>query len=366
MFRIKTIDTLIVNVPLKNPIKMAGVVLEYCDNTVVRITDYDGNVGWGEAPFAPLFNGETSIGMVAAIDFMKHKLLEQEILNMKDIEQKIESTIYGNHGAKSAIDMAIMDLMGKVEEKPLYEMLGGRKRDNVPMIWLIAGSSNEMELARERAEEGFVAFKVKVGTNKADVDLKRSATARKIIGDGPKVSADANQGYSPDQAIEFAREAGNIGLDFFEQPVNGFDLDSMVECNKVSTIPIGADEGLHSMSDIQKHYDLGAAQGGSLKLIKFGGTNQLMAAGNLMYSLGMNINLAGKAANTSIGSAATAHLSIALPSLQWDVSISSQYLSDDIVKSPVKVINGHIITPNDGPGLGVVVDEEKIAKYKKI
>ncbi|GIR68305.1 MAG: hypothetical protein CM15mP73_1260 [Hyphomicrobiales bacterium] len=67
--------------------------------------------------------------MVAAIDFMKDRLLGKEILQQSDIKDVISSTIYGNSGAKSAIDMALYDLFGKSEDKPLYETLGGAKRE---------------------------------------------------------------------------------------------------------------------------------------------------------------------------------------------------------------------------------------------
>ena len=89
-----------------------------------------------------------------------------------------------------------------------------------------------------------------------------------------------------------------------------------------------------------------------------------MEAANLMQSLGWKINLAGKAANSSIGAAAAAHIAMAIPSLDWDISISSQYLSDDVVKTPLSVKAGHIDAPNQGPGLGIIVDEEKIAHYR--
>ena len=131
MFKIKNIETYIIQVPLLVPLKMSGVHIEHCDNTVVKITANNGKVGWGEAPYAPFFNGETSRGMVAAIDFMKDRLLGKEILQQSDIKDVISSTIYGNSGAKSAIDMALYDLFGKSEDKPLYETLGGAKRDKV-------------------------------------------------------------------------------------------------------------------------------------------------------------------------------------------------------------------------------------------
>lgn len=110
--------------------------------------------------------------------------------------------------------------------------------------------------------------------------------------------------------------------------------------------------------------DLGAAAGGSLKLIKLGGAFQVMAAASLMQRLGMHVNLAGKAADTSIGSAAIAHVALALPVLDWDCNITNQYLVDDVAKNPVAVVDGHVVTP-EGPGLGIAVDEDKLAKYRR-
>ena len=364
MFKIKNIETYIIQVPLKVPLKMSGVHIVHCDNTVVKITTNNGKVGWGEAPYAPFFNGETSRGMCAAIDFMKERLIGAEVESPEDIKDVIAPTIYGNSGAKSAIDMALYDLYGKSLDQPLYEVLGGSKRDKAPMIWLIAGGDDEFKLLRQKLDEGFVSFKVKVGTNDVQQDIERSYKAQEILDHDHTLSADANQGFNRKDALTFAAKTGDIGLDFFEQPVNGKDIEGMIACNAKSYAPVGVDEGIHNIDDIKKHYDLKAANGGSLKMVKFGGVSQLFEAANLMHSLGMHINLAGKAANTSIGSAAIAHFTRSLPSLDWDASLSSQYLADDIAKNPVEVFDGHIMTPQDGPGLGISIDEDKFNKYQ--
>src|SRR5690606_7564959 len=116
--------------------------------------------------------------------------------------------------------------------------------------------------------------------------------------------------------------------------------------------------------DISRHHEAGAAAGGSLKPIKLGGAFQVMAAARLMQRLGMHVNLAGKAADTSIASAAIAHLSVALPQLDWDANITNQYLAGDVVADPVAVVDGHIVAPVE-PGLGVTVLEDKLARYRK-
>lgn len=365
MFRVKKIDAFAVAVPLKTPIKMSMQSLATCDNLVVRISDDSGAVGWGEAPAAPTFSGEMTVGMVAAVEYMAPQIEGLEIETPADVRTGISPLMYANHAAKSAIDMALMDLIGKHRGEALYETLGGRKRERAAFIWLVAGTSDELQLAMQKQDEGVVAFKVKVAANNPGTDLTRAAATRKAVGDAVRVSADANQGYTADDALTFARGAGDAGLDFFEQPVRGEDIDSMRACAEACAVPIGADEGLHSLADIRQHHELGAAQGGSLKLIKFGGTGQVMQAGRLMQDLGMKINLAGKAANTSIGAAAAAHIALAVPNLDWDMSLSSQYLADDVVAHPVAVEDGHIVTPSDGPGLGIAVDEDKIARYRR-
>jgi muconate cycloisomerase len=158
---------------------------------------------------------------------------------------------------------------------------------------------------------------------------------------------------------------GNHGAKFFEQPVMGHDLAAMRACAEVCSVPIGADEGIHSIEDIQRHYDEGAAMGGSLKLIKLGSAAEVMNAGRLMQSLSMHVNLAGKTADTSIASATISHLAVALPTLDWDASVTNQYLADDVVKNPIRVVDGYIVTP-DGPGLGIAVDEAKLEQYRRV
>ena len=364
MFRIAEIEAFAIAVPLTAPIKMSGITIATCDNLIVKITDSDGKVGWGEASSAPTMTGETAEGQVAAIKFMTPRLVGTEIEDTSQLHDLIEPMMYGNHGAKSALDGALHDLIGQHLNKPMYELLGGKQRDRAPMFWMVAGGPDEMQIARKRADEGYIAFKVKVGMHEPSHDLERSRTTRQVVGDDVHVSADANQGFAPKDAVEFARGAGDAGLDFFEQPVMGHDIASMKACADVCSVPIGADEGIHSIEDIQRHYDEGAAMGGSLKLIKLGSASEVMNAGRLMQSLSMHVNLAGKTADSSIAAAAISHLAVALPTLEWDASVTNQYLADDVVENPVAVVDGHIITP-DGPGLGIKVDEDKLAKYRR-
>jgi muconate cycloisomerase len=364
MFGIKRIDALRIAVPMATPIRMSTGTITASDNLIVRVADGQGRTGWGEAASAPMMTGETSAGMVAAVRFMAARLEGREIPDPGAIGDILAGAMHANHAAKSALDTALLDLAGQHLGLPLHELLGGRKRTRAAMIWRISGAPDEIETARRRREEGFVAFKVKVATHDPETDLGRARAARAAVGAGVTVSADANEGFSAADGLIFAAGAGEAGLDFVEQPVRGADIEAMRACAAAASVQIGADEGLHGPDDIRRHHALGAAAGGSLKLIKFGGAFQVMAAARLMGELGMAVNLAGKAADTSIGSAAIAHLALALPSLEWDANITNQYLQGDVARDPVRVEDGHIVTP-EGPGLGISVDEDAVARYRR-
>ena len=138
----------------------------------------------------------------------------------------------------------------------------------------------------------------------------------------------------------------------------------MARISAAANAPLGADEGIHSIDDIQRHHDHGAASGGSLKLIKLGGVTRAYEASLLCDRLGMKVNWAGKVAESSIATAALLHVAAASPNMDWGLSISCQYLGADIVRNPIVVADGHTTLPA-GPGLGVDVDQDALERYRR-
>lgn len=365
MFRIAQIESLPIAVPLKKPVMMAGASVHQADNLVVRVTDQDGNVGWGEAASAPMMNGETQAGMLAAAELITERLLRADVPELGAIPRLVDAAIVGNPGAKSAFEIALLDLFGQRAGLPLYALLNKAERSRASLLTFVAGGTLDEEVAHARAmvDDGYVALKVKIGLAGVERDLERCHAVRAAVGPGIRVSADANMGYSRTDALAFVAAAAEAGLDFVEQPVGAADLEGMRACAEASNVPIAADEGLKSMDSIRRHHEVGAAAGGSIKTIKLGGCLAVMEAGYLMQDLGMHINLAGKTAETSIASAAIAHLSIALPQVNWDVSLTSPHLAFDVVTDPVKPSRGHV-TASERPGLGIDVDETLLSNVR--
>jgi len=363
---IRRIEPIAVSLPMTKPMKMAGVLIKAADNVLVRVELDGGHVGWGEAASAHSMTGETVESMMAAVRHMAPALLDMDGANIEAVSTRMDQLMYYNQSAKSAVEMALHDALGKALNKPVYELLGGKKRSRVPVLWLLGTGSIDGDIAEAKAKQaaGFVAFKVKVGVGDPLDDALRTRKVCEALGRGLLISSDANQGYSLEQALAYVKAVDGSGLDFFEQPISGHNIDGMATLAAATGIPLGFDEGLHGMEDLLQHHERKAARGCSLKTIKLGGLKGVMHAAELCQKLGMHVNLACKVAESGIAAASLMQLAAAVPEVAWGVSITNQYLADDIVRATIKVVDGHAEVPG-GVGLGVEVDEAKVRKYTR-
>jgi len=332
---------------------MASGVVSAAENVLVRLETTDGIVGWGEAASAPAMTGETVATMMRAIGELAPLLSATE-----DAHAEMERTA-GNHGAKAAIDIALLDAMGKAAGKPVHALLGSARRDSVPLMWTLAGDIAE---AHERFAAGYRAFKIKVGIADPAADAARTAAICAELGGAALVCADANQGWTREQAIDYVRAAQGLGLAFVEQPLAARDVEGMAALVRASAVPIAFDEGVHDLEGIRRHHGAGCA-GGSLKAIKLGGLRGIVAAAQLCQSRGMKVNLACKIAESGIAAAALLHAAAVVPALEWAVSLTSHNLQDDLIADPLAMANGRASVPR-GAGLGVEVRERDVSRWR--
>lgn len=364
--KIKHIEPIAISLPMLKPVKMSFEEVSRANNALVRIETNEGIVGWGEAASAPTMTGETMEGMVAAIRYLAPLLEDMPADDIDAVMARAERYLHANHAAKSTIEMALYDALGRALGKPVYDLLGGKRRSHMPVLRMIGTGSTASDIAEAQRSKaaGFVAFKIKVGVAEPLEDADRTRKVCDVLGDCVLICADANQAWSAAQAVAYVRAVENTALNFFEQPVAGHDLEGMAEVAAASRISIGCDEGLHSMEDLRRHHAAGAARGGSLKTIKLGGMKPVYDAALLCEELGMKINLACKIAESSIAAAAMLHIAAAIPSMDWGISLSNQYLKDDLLIQPLTFAKGHAEVPA-GPGLGIDVDEAKVRHYAR-
>src|SRR5262249_3819794 len=220
----------------------------------------------------------------------------------------MDGRMYGNHGAKAAIEIALHDLTGRATGKPVHALLGEKKRSRMPLLGVVGGGDygGDLHDTENKKAAGFTAYKIKVGIGTPESDAARTRDICRALGGGMLISADANQGYSTEQALAYVRAVKGSGLDFFEQPVIAVDLAGMAAVAAATDIAIGADEGIHSLEDIQRHHERKAARGVSLKAIKLGGIRALAKAAGLCDRLGMSVNISCKTGESSVACAAAA------------------------------------------------------------
>jgi L-alanine-DL-glutamate epimerase-like enolase superfamily enzyme len=364
--KIKHIEPIAVSLPMKKPVIMAGEEVIRADNVLVRIESECGVVGWGEAASAPTMTGETVASMMAAVRYLTPAVEGRPAADIVGALAAMTHRMYANNAAKAAIEIAVHDLVGRATGRPVYALLGGKLRNHMAVLAVIGTGelASDLHEAGAKKAAGFAAFKIKVGIDRPLVDAERTRRICQVLGRDALISSDANQGFSPDEAVQYVRAVADAGLDFFEQPVPADDLAGMAAVAAAGTIAIGADEGIHSLDDIRRHHERGAARGVSLKCIKLGGMRAVMTAGQVCAELGLHVNVSAKTGESSIACAAAMHIAAALPQIAWGLTLTNEGLSDDVTARPIRIARGHV-TISDAPGLGIDVDEERVRRYRR-
>ena len=245
---ITKVEPIAISLPMSKPVIMAGEEVRRADNVLVRLQADTGLVGWGEAASAPTMTGETSASMMAAVRHLTPALIGRAGDDIGGALAAMDGRMYGNHGAKAAIEIALHDLVGRASNRPAHALLGDVRRRRMTLLGVIGGGDLDGDLrdAAGKKGDGFSIFKIKVGVDTPAMDAERTRRICDILRPDALISADANQGFSTGEAIAFVRAVAGCGLDFLEQPVEADDLAGMAAVAAATDIAIGADEGIHS------------------------------------------------------------------------------------------------------------------------
>ncbi len=362
---IRRVDAIPVALPLKSPMKMAGITIATAENLLVRIEAADGSVGWGEAASAPTMTGDTLGGLVAAVrDHLAPLLVGQDARQRPALIAVLKRALIGNTGAHSAVEMALIDLTCRADNTRLIDAVAPKPlRTRVKPMWLLGNATPEQDIAeaREREREGFHFFKLKIGVKPLADEITTAFAVREALGAKMPLCADANAGLTLANAKRYIERTRPVRLTFIEQPLPADDLAGLKALARLR-LPVGIDEGIHSLADVSACARGGAA-GVSLKLIKLGGISTAYEAAKLCRKLHLKINVAAKIAESSIATAAAVHLACAVPNVDWGVSLTHFYLAADIVRQPLAIQDGTVALPV-GAGLGIDVDEAAIERFR--
>ncbi|MEN8211807.1 MAG: dipeptide epimerase [Thermodesulfobacteriota bacterium] len=339
--------------PLKKKFKTALRIVDKIENICVFIETDKGLTGLGCAVPTAVITGETAMSIKGAVSHIHDNLSGLDVEDFEIVMQKLHSCIVGNNSAKAAVDMALYDIIGKHYKTPLYRFLGG---SNKPLETDMTVGIDTLEKmasdAREVVENGFNILKLKVGID-PDLDVKRLKAVRKVIGTRIRLRIDANQGWSPKEAVsvmkKIARE--NISIDLLEQPVYAKDYKGMKFVRDNTDVPVYADESVFSPEDALEIINMGAVDGINIKLMKCGGIYNGLKIAAIAESAGVNCMI-GSMMESSISVTAAAHLAAAkkiIKGFDLDAPLF-------IKKSPAQggiTYNASIVTLPDQHGLGI-------------
>lgn len=327
-YKITNVEVIPVSIPLKKPMYMSGRCLTHAENLIVKI-EASGVVGWGEAASAPRMTGDTLPGMIEIVNrFLKPILLGKSANDYRQLSTQVLKTVYGNTGAKSAVNAALLDLISKIQNVPMHTLLGKQQRDTFKSMRILGNNTQEEDIAeaREAYANGVDFFKIKVGKHTIFEEIEQTYNIRNVIGNS-KLCVDANAGLSNADLHTYITAVKDADLLFLEQP-----FDEMIKLDL--DISICMDESIFTKEDLYLVKSMNAGQGANLKTIKLGGPIQLIEAANVANQLGLEINISAKVAETGIATSAMLHCAAVSPSILWGLSTTNQYLIQDIIKAP--------------------------------
>lgn len=381
--KIQSIEASAFRLPNRRSFKWAGLHVELGGFVLVRVRTDEGIVGFGEATPLPDWGGDfgrrsgeslaTVISMVN--DIFSPALHGTDPTAVTQARHIMDALVIGNSYAKCAVDIALHDIWGKSVGQPIYRLLGGKVRESVPVAHMIGLMSE-----REAAEEGVVAvadgvraLQIKGGVD-AERDVRLVRTLRREVGVGVTLRLDANQGYGPaKRARAVIEQLEDAGVDLVEQPTVG--LTYMGEVTAHARVPIIADESCWDVADALDVVQHRAADCLSIYLAKAGGFVGARAIAAVAESQRMPCDVNGSI-ESAIGNAANTHFALAhrAVSLASVIPISSpggahpyvaagRYYEDDVIAEAFEVEHGAIL-PLNRPGLGIEIDEARLARYR--
>jgi L-Ala-D/L-Glu epimerase len=343
-----------VSVPLRTPFVTALRRVDKADSVLVEVRDEDGRSGWGEGTQTWKITGDAGPAITAALSGpLREAVLGKDPDDLEELTRAVASAVVGNTSAKAALDCALHDLAAQRLGVPLARLLGGTAlRVPTDVTLAVAETAQMADAAAHRRAEGFTILKVKVGEPGAD-EVKRLAEIRRAAGAGTVLRLDANQGWSPKQAVRLIRAIEDAGLDIelIEQPVRAGDLDGLAWVTDHVTTPVLADESIWSPADLLRLVDRRAADLVNVKLAKCGGLRAARhllaiaeAAGVGVIFSSMLESHVGTAAAASLAAAARTPLTADLDAAWW--------LARSPVQGGMAYDSATIVLPGS-PGLGI-------------
>jgi muconate cycloisomerase len=368
--KIDLIETAILDIPTIRGHVLSMTTMKTQTAVLVRIRFSDGSEGFGEGTTIGglSYCAECPESIDSAIrSYIAPALAGHDADNINSAMQQIARSVKGNHIAKSAVEIALWDGLGKRLGVPVSQLLGGAIHNRLPVAWTLASGNSETDIAeaREMIDRGrHNIFKLKIGKRPVREDIAHVAKVRKALGDEASIRVDVNQAWSLTDARWGLKGLQDAGCELVEQPTKARRLSALAELTTSHDIAVMADEALSGPDDALMVVSQRAADVLAVKVAQSGGLKRAQEVIAIGEAAGLGL-YGGTMLETGLGTAASLQLFSTIESLSWGTELFGPLLLvDEILIEPI-VYRDFCVEIPTGPGIGAVPDLDKIALYRR-
>lgn len=366
--KIDSIETVIVDLPVARPHKLAMATIHRHSLVLVRLRTAEGATGTGEIAIIPHYGEESPESVKATIDHvLAPHVLGHDPRRIGALLQRMDQAIKGNAYAKSGIEMACHDVTARALGVPVVDLLGGMVTPRLPVLWVLGNGEVGPDVAEAEARleaRTHRLFLVKIGHGDPAENVARALAIKRALGDRASVRVDVNQGWDESTASWGIERLQDGGIDAIEQPVPRWNLPAMQRLAERFAVPIMADEAVATPEDAMAYARQAAADAFSIKPSKHGGIARTRQVAAIAEAAGISL-FGGTMIEGAIGTSAYAQVFASLPQLKWGCQLfGPQLLTDDIAAGRIAYDNFELVVPT-GPGFGIEVDEDKLNHYRR-
>jgi muconate cycloisomerase len=320
-------------------------------------------VGYGEATVAPAWSGENQgTALVLIQQTLATVLVGEDPMQTNMLTDRMDRILIGNPFTKAALEMALLDLKGKILGLPVYMLLGGSRRPpKIPLKFSIGAFSPKeaVRIAKHAADLGLRAAKVKVGLV-VEEDIARVQAVRSEMGEDFRLAVDANSGWTEADAVRALPALERLGVNAIEQPLRRGDFRGCHRLRQRTHIPLMLDESVFTRQDAIEAIRADACDFISIYPGKNGGIMRSMEIAQMAAAAGIECTI-GSNLEMDLGTAAMLHLAVAMPNLASSVDndiLGPLYYLEHLTKNPIVYEDGCAVLPQ-GDGLGIEYRQEE-------
>jgi L-alanine-DL-glutamate epimerase-like enolase superfamily enzyme len=368
--KITQVETVLLSSPPSRPVRWSGGEISIVQASLIQIHTDENVTGLGE-PYLGILAPEAVRGIVESLEPL---LLGEDPTRISFLLHKMQSLTFfwarvgAGMSVIGALETALWDILGKVRGLPVYELLGGKVHEKLP-LYASGGLEKPFEEITEEMHRyqarGLKAVKVRIGMG-LKRDVKKLETVRQAVGLDFTIMVDAVQGHNPQpwtakEAIQVGKALEPLNIAWFEEPCGATDYEGYARVRDNISIPIAGGESTTSLADFKRFFDAASLDIAQPDTAHSGGVIECQKIAALAQSYGVGVALHSWASAVTL--APNYHLALATPNCRiLEYPTWGYPLIEELFVDPLRIEDGFVYPP-EAPGLGVELTDEIRAKY---